>query len=135
MQRLYGEWQVSSNENTGGITYTCGFCNNSVCPPRKYVCLDNEYPRNATAFVFVCTSCNRPSFISINTIEQVPGKQYGSEIQFLPDDIAGIYKEAKDSHSVRAYTASSLLCRKILMNVSVSKGAEEGETFQFYVDF
>lgn len=80
MQRLYGEWQVSSNENTGGITYTCGFCNNSVCPPRKYVCLDNEYPRNATAFVFVCTSCNRPSFISINTIEQVPGKQYGSEI-------------------------------------------------------
>jgi len=37
--------------------------------------------------------------------------------------------------SVNAYTASVLCCRKLLMNLAVSKGAKEGENFFKYVDY
>ena len=37
--------------------------------------------------------------------------------------------------SVGAFTAAVLTCRKILMHAAVSHGAEEGETFQAYVDW
>ena len=36
--------------------------------------------------------------------------------------------------SVNAYTASELICRKILMHVAVDKGAEEGKGFESYID-
>lgn len=37
--------------------------------------------------------------------------------------------------SVSAYTAVSLLCRKLLMHVAVDKGAEENLQFVKYVDY
>ena len=36
---------------------------------------------------------------------------------------------------VEAYTGAVMLLRKILMNVSVENGAEEGKKFQYYIDF
>ena len=34
-----------------------------------------------------------------------------------------------------AFTASELLCRKILMHIAVEKSAPEGESFVFYLDY
>ena len=36
---------------------------------------------------------------------------------------------------VNAYTAAELICRKILMHVSVEKGAKEGESFASYISY
>ena len=36
---------------------------------------------------------------------------------------------------MKAYTGCELLCRKILMNVAVDKGASEGETFECYINY
>ena len=36
---------------------------------------------------------------------------------------------------MNAFTSSVLACRKILMHVAVDKGAKEGESFQFYVNY
>jgi len=33
------------------------------------------------------------------------------------------------------HTASALLCRKLLVNIAVDKGADEGKQFAFYVDY
>ena len=61
----------------------------------------------------------------------------------LGRDVAGIsdkgvdklYKEARDCTSVGAYTGAILLCRKILMNITVQHGADAGKSFVFYVDY
>src|SRR5262249_12971361 len=37
--------------------------------------------------------------------------------------------------TVNAFTAAVLLCRKILMNIAVSKGASEGQQFIEYVEY
>jgi hypothetical protein len=37
-------------------------------------------------------------------------------------------------YSVQAYTSAALCCRKLLMNICVGLGADEGKKFAFYVD-
>ena len=51
----------------------------------------------------------------------------------LEADVEGLYKEARLCLSVNSFTGAVMLCRKILMNVSVEKGAKEGLSFAEYV--
>ena len=64
---------------------------------------------------------------------QVPGPLLGGNVEGLQTDVAGLYKEARLSYSVNSFTGAVMLCRKILMNVSVEKGATEGLSFAEYV--
>lgn len=65
----------------------------------------------------------------------MPGPAIGEPVESLPDDVGGLYAEARNACKVGAYTASVLCSRKLLMNVAVSKGAEEGKRFIEYVNF
>ena len=60
---------------------------------------------------------------------------FGDDIESLPADVAGIYEEARVSITVEAHTGVVMLCRKILMNVAVSKGAPENLPFVEYVEW
>ena len=46
-----------------------------------------------------------------------------------------LYQEVRNASSVGAYTASTLACRKLLMNVAVALGAALNQSFVAYVDF
>ena len=59
----------------------------------------------------------------------------GSTVKGVPSDIGKLYDEARKSYSVSAFTASIMACRKIIMHLAVSKGAEEGLSFQKYVEY
>ncbi|MBI2419438.1 MAG: DUF4145 domain-containing protein [Ignavibacteriales bacterium] len=37
--------------------------------------------------------------------------------------------------SINAFTAAVLICRKLLMHIAVTLGADEGKQFIFYVEF
>ena len=53
----------------------------------------------------------------------------------LPEDVAQAWREARTSHAVAAYTASEIMCRKILMHVAVDVvRAAAGKSFVQYVD-
>jgi hypothetical protein len=52
----------------------------------------------------------------------------------LPKDVESLYAEARSSIAASAYTGAALICRKILMHIAVEKGADEGKSFQFYVE-
>jgi hypothetical protein len=65
----------------------------------------------------------------------MPGIPFGQPVAHLPTDIEALYLEARRCTSASAYTASVLLCRKLLMNVAVSLGAKAGEPFIFYVEY
>jgi hypothetical protein len=49
--------------------------------------------------------------------------------------LEALYEEARRSCSINAYTGSVLCCRKLLMNIAVSNGAQEGLKFIEYVEY
>ena len=80
-----------------------------------------------------CPSCKRGSVSNSGRI--VPTPLLGDDIEGLPDTIKNAYLEARKSISSESYTACELMCRKILMNIAVQKGAPEGEGFAKYIDY
>jgi hypothetical protein len=64
-----------------------------------------------------------------------PVTEFGSDVNGLPETISVTYNEARICFSVMSYTACEILCRKILMNSAVNKGAEENKNFVYYVDY
>jgi len=67
--------------------------------------------------------------------KRLPGAVFGSPVHSLPDDVNGIYEEARNCMAISAYTAAAHLLRKLLMNIAVSKGAATGEHFVSYIEF
>ena len=109
-------------------SYRCGYCGNDVASNSGW------HTSPARAYVRICPQCNVPTFFSVHN-EQIPGPLLGGNVAGLEDEIADIYKEARASITVNAYTGAVMLCRKILMNVSVANGAEEGLRFAQYVEW
>lgn len=52
-----------------------------------------------------------------------------------PPDLISLYVEAVKAYAAGAYTAASMVCRKILMVCACHKGAGENKTFAVYVDY
>ena len=107
--------------------YKCGYCG--------YVIASSlGYNSNHGQAIHVCSHCMKPSFFDREG-NQVPDVVPGNEVQHLPDELEALYREARNSVSVSSYTGSVLLCRKLLMNIAVTQGAEEGKPFIFYVTY
>ncbi len=67
------------------------------------------------------------------TDQQVPANPPGEPVPNVPDQLARLYEEARTSAGAGAYTASVLICRKMLMNIAVEQGAKPGESFVAYI--
>ncbi len=119
----------SQQQKIPSRTFICGFCGYSVASIVGYFADPIQLNQ---AFIHICPHCEKPSFFHRG--RQVPGIAPGNEIAHLPKDIDTLYREARNSVSVGAYTASVLACRKLLMNIAVAQGAKAGETFLTYVD-
>ncbi|HOW50458.1 MAG TPA: DUF4145 domain-containing protein [bacterium] len=111
--------------------YICGYCGNKVASSQGYHTQDT--PGGLFAYVYVCPHCKKPSFIHAHV--QIPGVVPGNDVDHLPEDIAALYREARNAVSIGANTAAVLACRKLLMNIAVSKKAKEGESFISYIDY
>ena len=135
--------------------WTCGHCNCKVGGNRGYFRNDGghmpspgnrDHPpnqpggdmpsRNITEKlprIFICPSCDRPTYFEEGM--QIPGVTYGVPVGGLPPEVGILYDEARNCMQVSAFTASALVSRKLLMNVAVSRGAAQNQSFQFYVDY
>jgi Domain of unknown function (DUF4145) len=131
VKNLLGTWK--NTYEYSGNSYLCGYCGSNVGPSRAYSCQNSSGAH--TGRLFICPNCNKPTFIDLTSKEKTPGSILGEDIEFLPSDIEQLYDEARRCMSVNAFTSSVLSCRKLLMNVSVSKGAKAGEKFAFYVTY
>ena len=64
-----------------------------------------------------------------------PAAPAGGNVASLPDDVAQAWREARTAHSVAAYSAAEMMCRKILMHMAVDRaGANPGRKFVEYLD-
>ncbi|OLO28127.1 hypothetical protein BTR23_18660 [Alkalihalophilus pseudofirmus] len=134
MQRLGGKW--INTEKISGYKYSCGHCGSVAGPSEAYFCKSKTTRSTSTyANIFICPSCNQPTYIRISSSTQVPGIKAGKSLDYLPEAVGQLYEEARSCISVNAFTASVIACRKLLMNTAVSKGAEEGKSFAHYVNF
>jgi hypothetical protein len=66
---------------------------------------------------------------------RIPGQLVGNKVKHLPKEVEDIYEEARKCVTVNAYTGCVMLCRKLLMNIAVHKGAPKNQTFASYVDY
>ena len=114
-------------QNIGSRQYTCGWCGNVVASPLGYHRSEDGNDR-----IHVCPHCDKPTVFLYN--HQVPGVAYGAPVNHLPTDIEALYREARNCAAASCYTASVLICRKLLMNISVAQGAKPGQTFLAYVE-
>jgi hypothetical protein len=110
--------------------FTCGFCGHLVSSDVGYHPFD-PYAKNWN--IFICSHCKKPTFFCNG--KQHPGVSPGADVGSLPNEIEKLYLEARNSVAADAPTASVLAPRKLLMNIAVSKGAQEGKQFVEYVEY
>lgn len=99
--------------------YTCGHCNRDVSGIVVSIYLTSL---GRVEWV-LCTNCGLGSVF--NNDKLYPGSMFGPQIQGLPKEVMGAYSEARNCYSVNAFTATELICRKILMHIAFEKGAKE----------
>jgi len=108
--------------------FQCGFCGTIVASDKGY------FVPNSNRRVYICPHCNQPSYFE--NLRQYPPVVFGSQVKGLPsEEIESLYNEARRCTGVRAYTAAVLACRKLLMNIAVQKGPDEGKRFIEYVEY
>ena len=122
--------QSNNTMAIGPRGYVCGYCERQVGP-------DNGFFTNNSSrhFIYICSFCGKPTYFDDYDDKQYPGAAYGDKVEHLPHEIDALYEEARQSVSVAAYTSAVLTCRKLLMHIAVSKGAEEGRNFVYYVEY
>ncbi len=122
------EWQNTSSLSS--LKYKCGYCNYVVASTVGYY---SKSRTGADRHVYICPNCQKPTYWDYNSL--VPSPIPGSDVTHLPQEVAGLYLEARRCMAVEAYTASVMASRKLLMNIAVSKGASLDKSFLDYVQF
>ena len=122
-------WNAVSN--IGSRDFQCGYCGNIIASDKGYFA--NDRLDGLEARIYICPHCAKPSFFHGDA--QQPEVAPGNEVNHVPEDVYVLYKEARNCVAASAYTASVLICRKLLMNLAVSQGADENLRFIEYVDY
>lgn len=121
----------ANTETLESRSYICGHCDQSIGSNTGYAGKNGNYNYWR---IYICHRCNRPTFFD-DEHKKIPGSPYGRKVDNVPKEVDSLYNEARDCTSVNAFTASVLCCRKLLMNIAVSKGAKEGLNFTEYVEY
>lgn len=116
-------------------SYVCGHCGSSLSSNTGYSKAANPDGSGGTVgYIYVCHNCHKPTYFE--GIVQIPGARPGEDVKGITDSgVEALYREARDTYSQNAFTATVLCCRKLLMHVAISKGAKEGKKFIEYVEY
>jgi len=115
-------------------TYTCGNCGCLVGSGYGYS--GSPLPADKVrrgALIYLCPNCGLPTVF--HGEKQMPGVAYGASVEHLPEEVAGLYAEARNRMAVNSYTAAVLASRKLLMHIAVSQGGPNGGSFAACVDY
>jgi len=112
-------------------TLDCGYCGRSVS---AHVTSLYHGSDGRIIWWMICPMC---SYGSVKDSEGniYPVKKFGDYLQGLPPDVEQAYDEARNCFSVKAYSACTLICRKLLMHIAVDKGDTAGKQFVEYINY
>lgn len=109
-------------------SFICWNCSNPLAAQEGFV------TRYGDPSIYICHHCNAPNVFDYLK-KPIMQPLFGRTILNLPTEVETTYNEARGCFSIGAYTASVMMCRKLLMNIAVENNAEEGKNFSYYVDF
>ena len=112
--------------------YSCGYCSKLIASARGYHTGANGQSSEASHFVYICPNCKKPTYFHHD--KQIPGVAPGNEVTHVPDNVHHLYFEARNCVAAGCYTSAVLACRKLLMNIAVDQGADEGKNFVHYIE-
>lgn len=113
--------------------YICPFCKKEVASQYGYYFRIDSHHFDFNRKIVICPHCNNPTYF--NYSDRYPGETHGPDVKKLSVVVQNAYNEARVCFSNNSFTACAMMCRKIIMNVSVGEGAKEGESFISYIDF
>jgi len=112
--------------------YVCGYCGLDIASEKGFF---TESQGHNLGFIYICHTCTCPTFFDSQG-NQTPGSIFGEPVTDIDDELVEkMYEEARNCMKVSAYTAAVLCCRKLLMHIAISKGADAGKSFVFYVKY
>lgn len=123
--------------------YLCGACGQTTTG--RVVCSLLRNCDKATVLWCLC-ACdkNEPTIITENdivTLSQFPAAREFVARPEWPQDLARLYEEAARAYAATAFTAASMVCRKILMSCACHQQEKrgeipkEGQSFAYYVKY
>ncbi|NCP89214.1 MAG: DUF4145 domain-containing protein [Flavobacteriales bacterium] len=116
-------------------SFNCGYCGDKVASDRGYkIGRGKDGSSDQIGRIYICPNCQGPNFANLQNI-WFPGQMFGRSVKNVPENLNELYEEARKCHKENCFTASVLLCRKMLMNIGVEQGAKENLSFIKYVDF
>lgn len=118
-------------------TYSCGSCGGTTTG--RVLC-EVERRIDSAKILWCWCSCEKaePTILIEKdgaVMTQLPTAREFHKASDWPPDLATLYEEAAKAYSAGAYTASSMICRKLLMACACDKGEADGKPFTAYVDF
>lgn len=120
-------------------SYTCPYCSNIVSSNEGYYfTFTANHPDTGrlvlrSGDIYICPHCKNPTLI--NGDVQFPGISGVKPIKHLPPLVSPLYEEARTCMSNGCFTATVMLCRKIIMNTAVENGAKGNLRFIEYVNY
>ena len=115
--------------------FVCGFCGSNVSSIWGYKLGDHgDGSGTQRGALYICPNCGGPTFFAPSGI-RYPTPSLGNSVKHVPEGLADLYEEARRCTGQSCHTAAVLLCRKMLMNIAVAQGAEEGLKFIEYVNY
>jgi hypothetical protein len=126
MNILAGDWVNISSIHPN--SFYCGYCGVKTGVKIGYT------QNNGPGLIYICGGCNRPTYFE-RLEKQIPAPILGNPVLHLSHELESLYDQARRCTQIEAYTATTLICRKILMHVAVECGAQAGLKFIEYVEF
>ncbi len=117
------------------LSFKCGYCGDKVSSEKGLkIGLHSDGSGSQNGAAYICPSCGGIIFITPSG-QQFPQSIMGNSVGNVPDELSKLYDEARKCTGQSCFTASVLICRKILMNIAVNQGADEGKRFIEYVNY
>ena len=111
------------------VSYVCGYCGPNVSSEKGYKIIATGNANTQYGGVFICPRCQAPTYFPSQEKRQVPGPSIGHGVNHVPIALNTLYEEARSCVSNTNFTASVLVCRKMLMNIAVEQGAKANLKF------
>jgi hypothetical protein len=136
------QYEWSNGNRIAKRDFVCGYCSRHIASDRGLALVKNSRLENADVEdikavlggSYICPNCKGATFV-IPDSRHFPSPVLGEPVNSVPSEMNALYEEARRCISQNCYTATALLCRKMLMNIAVENGAKEGLGFVTYVDY
>lgn len=120
-------------------TYSCGASECGKTTNGRVMASMKRESDGATIHWLVCSCPKEEPTIQVERggamVTQIPEAREFQAGEKWPPELEQLFEEASKAYAAGAYTAASMVCRKLLMACACHEGDTDGKNFTDYVDY